>query len=359
MGNIFASTIPNLVFQAPGGESSLRLESQKITEFSGDMDEWTRWKSRTICALTGSGYEKVLDNPLYAQRHPAKNKIVYAQLHAATVDGTASHVASAHRETNNGYAAWNDLVQWYDGDTVMNETAEALRTKLEQLKLHPGVTASHYMNKFQHYRWELQKLEEMTDNHAKSLFCRNITDPKYLSVVKNMKYNCATLSECIIQLRKEERDLLLEKRSKAVLKQEVKRMVSEMAESGEGDYTYLYEQPAKRARRTTESEQETNKTFRNTVMEGELKLTNKGRLVFTSKAWRKLSEEQQKFVKDYNHCVSHGESTADLALPAGVTGIIGNKARRVPKLPPKPLAEGSKRISFHVDGNNDDDESED
>ena len=31
----------------------------------------------------------------------------------------------------NGYASWNDLFEWYDGDTVNNETEDSLRFKLE------------------------------------------------------------------------------------------------------------------------------------------------------------------------------------------------------------------------------------
>ena len=40
--------------------SNLKLEAQKIAAFDGNMINWQRWKSRTECALDGSGYEKVL-----------------------------------------------------------------------------------------------------------------------------------------------------------------------------------------------------------------------------------------------------------------------------------------------------------
>ena len=33
---------------------NLNLESQKIVEFMGEIDEWKKWKSMTECAFNGS-----------------------------------------------------------------------------------------------------------------------------------------------------------------------------------------------------------------------------------------------------------------------------------------------------------------
>ena len=41
-----------------GGNTSLRLEAQKIVAFDGNITNWTRWKNRTECTLYGSGYKK-------------------------------------------------------------------------------------------------------------------------------------------------------------------------------------------------------------------------------------------------------------------------------------------------------------
>ena len=47
------------------------------------------------------------------------------------VVGTEHNLVKQHKEDMNGYAAWNNLCEWYDRDAVNNETAYSLRFKLE------------------------------------------------------------------------------------------------------------------------------------------------------------------------------------------------------------------------------------
>jgi hypothetical protein len=44
------------------GETKLKLKAQKIKDFSGGHGDWAKWKSRTQCAFSGSGYERVLED---------------------------------------------------------------------------------------------------------------------------------------------------------------------------------------------------------------------------------------------------------------------------------------------------------
>jgi hypothetical protein len=74
------------------------------------------------------------------------NAIVYSQLAVATVDSTAHHLIKQFEDTRKGYEAWKALTNWYNGDVIQNETAEALREKLGTLSLHLGVTGSDYVN---------------------------------------------------------------------------------------------------------------------------------------------------------------------------------------------------------------------
>jgi hypothetical protein len=90
----------------------LKLEAQKIKDFAGAHDDWPKWKSQTECALSGSGYEKVLEDAQYTSSHPKLNKIVYLQLSAATVDGTAYHLVQKYKEKKNAHAAWESLCEW-------------------------------------------------------------------------------------------------------------------------------------------------------------------------------------------------------------------------------------------------------
>jgi hypothetical protein len=48
------------------GETNLKLEAQKIKDFSGGHEDWAKWKNRTQC--TSSGYERVLEDEVeYAE----------------------------------------------------------------------------------------------------------------------------------------------------------------------------------------------------------------------------------------------------------------------------------------------------
>ena len=42
------------------------------------------------------------------------NKIVYSQLAAATINGTANRRVTKNSDTKDGHAAWNSLVDWFD-----------------------------------------------------------------------------------------------------------------------------------------------------------------------------------------------------------------------------------------------------
>ena len=74
----------------PSGK--IKLEAEKITTFSGDGEDWPRWKSRTLCAFGGSGYERVLLDPEYANRHQGKSKIVGSRGEQPPYKDTARYV---------------------------------------------------------------------------------------------------------------------------------------------------------------------------------------------------------------------------------------------------------------------------
>ena len=76
----------------PVETGNLKLQAQKITEFSGAHNEWAKWKNRTECALDGSGYESILNNRPFADINLKMNKVVYYQLLVATTDGSAHHL---------------------------------------------------------------------------------------------------------------------------------------------------------------------------------------------------------------------------------------------------------------------------
>ncbi len=299
------------------GVTSLKLEAQKVNEFNGDYDTWPKWKSRTDCAFNGSGYEKILTDSKFSEQNPKMNAIVYSQLAVATVDGNAHHLVKQFEDMRDGHSAWQSLVEWFDGDIIKNETAEALREKLETLSLHPGVTASDYVNKYMMRYQELEKIpgEGMSSSHARYLFLRNIQDDRYEMTVKYLRNAGADLQECVTAIRKEERDQIRKRIAKRKLQNSIRRFKNEKWEDdGKQDNESTSPTP-KRQRRLT----------------GTIETTKSGCLTIPNDKWSTLTEEDKAFVQKYNSKIKHNEPLDGITIPDGVT--IKTKSRRNKSVP--------------------------
>jgi hypothetical protein len=117
------------------GDTNLKLEAQKIKDFGCAHDDWAKWKSRTECVFSGSGYKRVLEDSGCATLNIHLKKVVYLQLASATVNGVAYHLVQKFETTKDGHAAWKNMSEWYDGEAVKSETAVGLRNKIEGLQL--------------------------------------------------------------------------------------------------------------------------------------------------------------------------------------------------------------------------------
>eukprot|EP00957_Ditylum_brightwellii_P142145 10829916-Ditylum_brightwellii.AAC.1 len=116
----------------------LKLESQRIVEFNGNLEEWQKWKNRTKCTFDGSEYEHIWMNKSYATRMSHHNIVVYSQLSVATSGGTAYHLIKQFHDENNGPAVWQALIKLYDGDVLKAETADAVKKRIENYQLGNG-----------------------------------------------------------------------------------------------------------------------------------------------------------------------------------------------------------------------------
>jgi hypothetical protein len=305
------------------GETNLKLEAQKIKDFSGGHEDWAKWKSRTQCAFSGSGYEKVLEDEVYAVANERLNKVVYSQLAAATVEGVAYHLVSKHEDNKNGYAAWKSLVDWYDGDMIQNETAENLRNKLENLRLHSGVSASEYINKFLAWFRDLDKIkgEGLSKGHAVHLFLKNIIDEDYKSSVTYCRNTGCSLDLCIAAMRKQERDIQQKKVDRQRLKATLRRMRDPQDSEDEEPQDQKRRKVTRTRRVNTMNEKAENEKFA-----GELDTTEKGLLRFKSDCWKTMDEKEREFVREYNASIKHGEPLDKLTMPDGIS--IKHKPRR-------------------------------
>ena len=82
--------------------------------------------------LGTSGLLRVLDDRQDALRNIRNmHETVFHVLHVATVEGTASHLIDIHEDACDGYAAWDDLLQWYDDNVLTTETVEDARARLD------------------------------------------------------------------------------------------------------------------------------------------------------------------------------------------------------------------------------------
>ena len=317
MGNTF-------IMNRYKADPNLKLEAQRITDFSGNHEDWQNWKSRTECAFSGSGYERVLEEEVFSERNPKLSKVVYSQLAAATVDGSSYHLVRKFEKKKDGYGAWMALCDWYDGDTVISESAENLRVKLDNWKLHSGITASDYINKFLAWYRDLEKIEGegLTDRHAIYLFLKNIVDPEYVTQVAFCRNTKAELDECIASIRRQERDLQQKRIERKTFKSMLRRARIDGEDSDDSD-----EPPPKKKHRTKIRRVESKSASTdNDKFEGELTTTERGLLRFSSDCWKKMDDKNKEFVREYNAAVKHGEPSSKVTMPKGIS--VKAKIRR-------------------------------
>eukprot|EP00957_Ditylum_brightwellii_P095584 7281045-Ditylum_brightwellii.AAC.1 len=82
-----------------------------------------------------SGYERSLSDQEYANRMRNQNRVVFSQLSVSTSGGTEYYLVKRHDEDKVGYAAWQSLIEWFNGDVLNAETADTVRARLESYKL--------------------------------------------------------------------------------------------------------------------------------------------------------------------------------------------------------------------------------
>jgi hypothetical protein len=280
--------------------TTLKLEAQKITGFQGSQDEFPMWKSRTQCAFEGVGYERILNDRTYAIQNPKMNKIVYSQLTVATVDGSAYHLILQHDAGKDGNAAWNSLIDWFQGDIISSETADGYRTKLTNLKLAAPTTAAEYINKFVQYTHNLEQIpgEGYSKSAQLQLFIRNIVDEDYIQTATWLRTaSTLTLQEAINALRKTERDVRDKKsRNRRPIILNPRRLETD-------------EDPPD--------------------FQGTIQTTAKGFLQLPPQDFRRLSTTDKEFIVAFNGKVKHGEDTATLPVPHGLTIAKPRRTRRI------------------------------
>ena len=185
---------------------NVKLQAQQIPTFSGQGTDWRSWKKKARSAVGTMGMLKVLEDKMYAEDHPAHNETVFHLLQVATADIDASHLVDYVEEERNGYAAWSNMEEWYDGYALTTEMAEDVRAKMDKLRLGTDSTASQYVNSFRSLVKKLRDLNESyTDSKTIDIFLTQITDPEYDQTIERLRETWMGMEECINAIRMKDR----------------------------------------------------------------------------------------------------------------------------------------------------------
>lgn len=327
--------------------SNLKLESQKIVEFSGRFEEWQKWKNRTQCAFDGSGYESILLDRGFATQRMDMNRIVYSQLSVATSGGTAYHLVKQFESEKDGHAAWSALCEWYDGDTMKAETADTIRNKLGSYHMHNGDSASYYINNFLTSYQELNEIpgEALSESHALSMFLKGIKDTDYETFVEIQRNKSEEgLVDAIVALRKKERSIVEKRKERRIAKSRQRRRREEIEEGGDSDVEYIRPTKIRRVKEKSYGHIDTIRVVRN------------GYLSVPDEMWaRDLSEDEKKFVISYNARIRYRESTDNMDVPSKFQAALKDQ-RQASGKEEKTLR---RKIGFNLGkGKDDEDEQE-
>jgi hypothetical protein len=306
---------------------SLKISSKGIPDFNGSADAWTKWRTSALNTLVAGGYKMTLMDRDYATEHTTDNEIVYTLLAMATIDGTARHMVTKYDEVKDGYAAWHDLTDLYDGSSRMLSTAKRLRATLVSTYLFPGGNSDRYIDVFlETYRDLASHQGHMTEQEAISLFLDNIQDPDYDMFKQSMRTHNLnrdmTLDTHVLQFRERSDDLNLARSTKRKLKQLARRMGSKRAKYDDADTSD--DEPEIRRKKPSKNRSRARRTKGKPL---EISPRPSGLLSLERQQWIDLSEEDRVFIQEYNAKVKHNEPTDSLVVPPTLTVT---RARRAP-----------------------------
>ena len=189
-------------------KSGVKLRAQTIPNFNGNGIKWQSWKKMTRAAIGVAGLLDILDDRSYANKESNRieNETVFHLLQVATSEGNAAHLVDSHEAEKDGHGAYHELVDWYDGDALTTDTAEDVRSKIDNLALTTKNSASEYINFFLQYTKHLDELgESYTNSKTVTIFLDQIDDPDY-QITKNICVeNRLDIKECILRMRACER----------------------------------------------------------------------------------------------------------------------------------------------------------
>jgi hypothetical protein len=124
-----------------------------ITEFTGEYQDFARWRTNIEHTLRGTGYDRILIDKQFSKTNSDMNSTMFTQLLRAVMGGPASRVME-DVEFMNGYAAWQGLIAWFEVLDVIT--------------------------RFQKYNQDNRDLEDGHSDQAKvQMFLKHIRKPRH------------------------------------------------------------------------------------------------------------------------------------------------------------------------------------
>eukprot|EP00957_Ditylum_brightwellii_P022812 1720930-Ditylum_brightwellii.AAC.1 len=84
----------NIIGRSEGrvGQLGLKLESQRIADFSRKVEDWQKWKNGMQCEFDVSGCGRILSDRDYADRRRNKNRKFFSNVPLANPGKIAYHL---------------------------------------------------------------------------------------------------------------------------------------------------------------------------------------------------------------------------------------------------------------------------
>ena len=176
------------------------------------------------------------------------------------------------------------------------ETADTIRSRLENYKLGSTDDAAQYINNFLTSYRELNEIpgEALSESHAISMFLQGITDPDFETFVKIQRSKNESLMNAIVALRKEDRELLEKRANNRRFKNKLQRMREEIKD----DLVERGRDPKRIQRKYDDVDT--------------LKLTGHGCIQVLFQMWKDATKEDKDFVVAYNSKIRHCDDPSKL-----------------------------------------------
>lgn len=199
----------------------VRMDLRQFRRFNGGMSDWVKCKRHFMATMRAMGLGEMVSkdfvppeegDPGYAE-YLVRSNFMHAGLTHITMEGTAYRLVERYKESGDGFHAWLDLMDWFEGQGNNENIADRSMRLLAMARFDrktPG-GCDGYLNFVEAQHQNLREVDHPYDTTlSKITLLHGIQHPDY-EVVRDqlMSDPDATYDDCILKLRKRAIDLEL------------------------------------------------------------------------------------------------------------------------------------------------------